>query len=389
MRAAIFTGGERVRICFADFAFQLPRQIIQLPLRVTQRVGLAAEHAVGGALDAFGDFGDVCPSRALGLACLREKSALRQLRFHVEQIVRVHLVGAAQGVIQLLREQRLGGFGLLGHVPHLGEQIRQRALLLRHLPDELLSLRGIIQRFLRAVVERIQSARDFVFLIYHVARLAAHLPHLVGKLAGGLPLHILAGLIQLLLRARARRERLRRGLVLKLLGSALHILTGLIQLLLRVRLLAGIGRLRELLAQFIHVCKLLALLVGEALELFLNILALLVGARGLQRGLQLAHPVVQILLPLRQFLQAVHRLRLLALLRVLRSGRLTLGFVTVLFIGQIKLVELLLVRLAGGLAGILTLAVPLTLDAKFARRGLEQRLIRGLLGGDGGGQFVR
>ena len=74
----------------------------------------------------------------------------------------------------------------------------------------------------------------------------------------------------------------------------------------------------------------------------------------------------------------------------MRSRRLPLGFVTVLFIRQVKLVELPLIRLAGSGTGTLAAAVvPLPLDVKFARHGLEQRLIRGLLGGDGGGQFVR
>ena len=98
---------------------------------------------------------------------------------------------------------------------------------------------------------------------------------------------------------------------LQRLGRALHVLSGLIQFLLRVRLLAGVRRLRELLAQFIHVRELLALLVVKALELLLDVRAFLIGLGSLQRGLQLAHPVVQILLPLRQFFQAILGLSLI------------------------------------------------------------------------------
>ena len=103
--------------------------------------------------------------------------------------------------------------GEIRHGPRTGHNVaftfhgQGDPVIVNRLLDELLALRGIIQRFLRAVVQRIQSARDFVFMIFHVARLAAHLPHLVGQLAARLLPQILPQIFHALLRARARRKR--------------------------------------------------------------------------------------------------------------------------------------------------------------------------------------
>ena len=81
---------------------------------------------------------------------------------------------------------------------------------------------------------------------------------------------------------------------------------------------------------------------------------------------------------------------LFALLGVGLGRRLPFGFIAVLFLRHVQLVHLLLVGLAGGAALTLILSlVPGAGHAIFARRGLEQRLVGGLLGGDGGGKLVR
>ena len=77
-----------------------------------------------------------------------------------------------------------------------------------------------------------------------------------------------------------------------------------------------------------------------------------------------------------------------ALLRGLRRGGLAFGFVTVFLALRVELVHLLRRRLAGA-GTLLPLAAARLPHAEFARRDFEQRLIRGLFGGERGGQFVR
>ena len=264
----------------------------------------------------------------------------------------MRLVSAPQRVVKFLRQQRLGGFGLLSHVAHSGKQVRQRALLLRHLLDELLALGRIIQGLFLAVAHRIQLVHDLILLLRQVARLISQIAHLLGELAGGLLPQIVPQILHRLLRARASGERLRSGVIFHLLRGAFHVRARLIQLLPRLGLRTGVGRLRELLAQFVHVREHLPLLIAQAFELALDVLALLVGARGLQGILQLAQTLVQILLPLGKLLQAVRRLQLLALLGIGRSRRLALGFVAVFLRRHVKLVHLPLLRLAPAAARV-------------------------------------
>ena len=95
--------------------------------------------------------------------------------------------------------------------------------------------------------------------------------------------------------------------------------------------------------------------------------------------MQLLNFLVQVLLALGEFLEAVQDLELLALLGVLLGRSLVLRLVTIFLLFELQLVELCLLRLAAGrLAFALALAAR---HVEFVQRELEQGLIRGLLGG--------
>ena len=102
--------------------------------------------------------------------------------------------------------------------------------------------------------------------------------------------------------------------------------------------------LRHAILQFVRVAKHFLLLVAEARELALQFFTLRFIAGALQRRLQIAHLAIEIFLTLREFAEAVENLARLARLRfLLRLGLLgvggTLGFVTVLLIFEIELLE--------------------------------------------------
>lgn len=126
-------GLRSIRSARGQFMFHLAREIIELLLRILQRFGFVAEHALSSGFDALAQFIDVRARRAFHFACLRQKSALRQLRSHLEQIIRAPLIRAAQRVIQFLRQQWLRILGLLAQRAHVAQNIRQRGLLFREL----------------------------------------------------------------------------------------------------------------------------------------------------------------------------------------------------------------------------------------------------------------
>ena len=66
----------------------------------------------------------------------------------------------------------------------------------------------------------------------------------------------------------------------------------------------------------------------------------------LQRRLQFLEALVHVLLALGEFLQTIERLQLLALLGILRRRGLTLGFITILRLLQVELIQLPLCLLA-------------------------------------------
>ena len=107
-----------------------------------------------------------------------------------------------------------------------------------------------------------------------------------------------------------------------------------------------------------------------------RLLALLLCLRLLKRGLQFLHALIDVLLPLRQFLQAIQNGELFLLLLILRLLRLALRLVALLLILHLQFIELRAILLA-----LLALAFALLLagHAKLMRREFQQRIIGSLL----------
>ena len=130
--------------------------------------------------------------------------------------------------------------------------------------------------------------------------LVAHVAHLVGELAGGPPLQLLAHLLELPLGARGAGLRLGKPALLHRLGRVADLRPGVIEPLAGVgHPLAVLGAV-HLLADLIRVAQGLKLLIPQALELAERVLPLLLVAGLAQGGLGLAEFVAHLALAARR-----------------------------------------------------------------------------------------
>ena len=153
-----------------------------------------------------------------------------------------------------------------------------------------------------------QLLRDVLLVLRKLAGLVAHLAHLLGELLGILFAELIAQLLQLPLRARAGAEGLRGLAFIKLLRRLLRLVAGLVELLARIGHGGLILLLFHALLQLIDVLDHLLLLLAQALEPPLHLLAFGLGLRLLHGGLQFLHLFIDVLLPAREFAQAVQHL---------------------------------------------------------------------------------
>ena len=361
-----------------DFFFHFVEQIIQFAPRRLERFRLVAQHAFRRLLDALLQFVDAFARLLLRLAGLRNEAAFHQFRRDVEVAVEIILTRLAQRVVELFGQQRFGRLRLLGDLPHVLREVGQRALLLRELRLQLLPLAGLRQAPPLGFPDGLQLLRDVLLILRQLPRLVAHLAHLFGELLGILFAELIAQLLQLPLRARAGAEGLRGLAVVELLRRLLRLVAGLVELLARVGHRGLVLLLFHALLQFVDVLDHFLLLLAQALEPPLHLLALGLGLGLLHGGLQLLHLFIDVLLPAREFAQAVQHLQLLLLAGILglRAG-LFLRLVPILRLLEIKLVDLALrARLALAFAG----AALALRDHVFVRLQFEQRLIRRGLG---------
>ena len=124
-------------------------------------------------------------------------------------------------------------------------------------------------------------------------------------------------------------------------GCLLSLFAYLVQLVHGLRILWFLI-LGESLVELIHVFEHASLFVPEPFEFPLKSfpLILILGFR--QSRLKFLQTLVEIFLPASQVFEAIEVLQRVVLLGVLTSCGLTLGFIPVVFFGQVELVELLL-----------------------------------------------
>ena len=159
---------------------------------------------------------------------------------------------------------------------------------------------------------------QLLLLLRQFARLAAHLAKIIVKLPRALLPKLVAQILQLPLRPRPGRQRLRRIVFLHRLRRLLRLAARLFELLALFRHLRCGSRLLHLLLRLIHVREELLLLLLEPFELALQFVLLLLRLRLLERSLQFLQPLIDVVLPLREFLQPVEKRELFALLLLLR-----------------------------------------------------------------------
>ena len=293
----------------------------------------------------------------------------------LQLFLRAFLIRPTQGVIEMAVKDWLRDLGDIRNIAHFLFQLLQSFLLKLQLLLQFLTFAVVAQGLALVLIEVLHALANALLSLGELARAGSHLPHFLLKLVRGFLAKFLFQLLQTLLGAVSRGERLGRLPLLEVLLRPADILTNLLQLLAGLGHLVAVFRLLHPLLKFVHILAQLPLLLLQPLQLLAKLFLLLRGVRLLKRGLQFLDLLVQILLPLRQLAQPVQDLKLLAFLRVvlLLIDRLPLGFIAILLGLHLQLIELPLLTLLAALFALLLLL--LLRDLKLLRLQLQQRLI--------------
>jgi hypothetical protein len=193
--------------CAAHLALELLGERIKLVTGAAEGFGLIAQHAFGGLFDAFAKFGDAAVGLGFGLAGVVEQALVEQLFAGVEGLVGLLLAGLADGVVELLGEQRLGRLGFLDRLLHAVEELFEILTLFAEVAGDLLPLTGGgvaetgVLRMLSGLLWRVeigQAIGEVLLLLLQLAGVLAHLGHRVVELAGGGLAHLFLELVELL-----------------------------------------------------------------------------------------------------------------------------------------------------------------------------------------------
>ena len=214
---------------------------------------LVAEDGVGGTLDAAAELVETLGNSRLFFARLVHKATPEQLSAGLQAIADIRL-GLRLGLLpeEIVKLGVQSGFGRLTRVGDLlqvlHETVEIGALAVQILREGL-PLGRIVELAGTGLAGLLDLLLNLLLLAGEVAGLLPGRPHLLGKLAGGLALELLPGLVELLARSVAGGQGLLDVVLSKLLVGALrelfdrtlHVLPGLVQLLTSLlRLLAGL-----------------------------------------------------------------------------------------------------------------------------------------------------
>ena len=317
----ILVVASRTRGVFAgrlgDLAVDLVGEVFHLALRPPQRGGLVPEDAPGGPLDALAELLDPLAGVAGGLGRLVDETGVGQLLGLLQGLGDRLLVRLADGVEEVLGQQRLGLLGLAHGASHPLDEVVQLLLLLFQLLLDLLAIGGVAEGPLGLSFQASSFSERRSLVLVELLGLVAHLGQVVGELAGRLLAELVPDVVQLLAGSGTLGERLRaRGL-----ARAPRTPGGRVRALLD--LLAGLGHAFAVLfvlhplLQLVDVAEDLLLLFAEPLELPLDLLLGRLVLGGFEGRLQLLQALVQVGLALGQFLEAADDLPRLALLLLL------------------------------------------------------------------------
>ena len=186
------------------------------------------------------------------LASLGFQIALQQLLGNLQTLFDFLLLSLAVTVVQSLSQQRFGVFCLLHRLLHIFKQLLNLLALL----VQLLLGSGLFvacaQTGTRLRLRFTHLFNNLLLALFDLSRLLLHLQHGFRELICGLLTHVVLHLIQLLLGARPRRQRLAGVALIQCLRRLLQILAGLFHLLLnrlhRFRIRLAVHLFLELIA---------------------------------------------------------------------------------------------------------------------------------------------
>ena len=227
------------------------------------------------------------------------------------------LVRLADGVEEVLGQERLGFLGVLDRVAHPVEELVELLPLLFELLAGLLALLGVAERLPGAAVPGVELLGELVLVLVEPPRLVAHLGHFLGEPVRGVLAELLAEVVQLPAGAGAFGDGLGEPAFLERLGGLADVFAALLDLLAGVGHAVAVLLALHPLAELVGVAEDLLLLVAEPLELPLELGACLRVLGGFEGRLDLLEAIVQVALPLGQLAEAVEHLPVLALLAFL------------------------------------------------------------------------
>ena len=267
--------------------------------------GVVAENAFRRLFDAAFEFVQTVPRLLFILAGFVDEIPIHQGLGGGEGIGEVGLTRLPDGVVKLFRQERFRCLGFLRDASQTAEQIGQPGFLLCELFGERLHLIHVAQAAaLLRLVQLLHLAIDLLLVAGELTGLLALLAHGVGELARVFLAKILLHFLEITLGAGSGCQGFGDRLLFEGLRGVLHFLAGLVELLTRLRSLRLALRLVHFLFQFIQVRDHLPLFFAQSFEFAAQIILFLFGLGLLQRRLQFLEALVDILLALRQLLQA-------------------------------------------------------------------------------------
>ena len=260
----------------------------------------------------------------LGPLRFGNEAVLDKLRYRIERLLQLRLADATEGFVQLLREQRLGGLGVLHDRLRLLQHVVERRPLLAELVFEIGPVLRLSQRGLRLLrLWILQLLAQLVFALRELAGLVAKVAHRVGKTGRGLLTELLVQFLQFAFGPRGGTQRLRKLSFAELLGGVELPLTGLFQLLPRLGKLVLPLRLSHAVAQLVGVLQKLLLLFAEPLELPIDLVLFFPRLGSTSIVLQFLKFLGEVGLASGQFAQPVEKVQVLLLGRIAVRWRRT------------------------------------------------------------------
>ena len=269
LRVGPFFAAEAV-----GFGFSFFDEFVEFAPRQTHGVGFVPEDFLGGGFDVFLEFLDPAGGGLLGgfgLFGAIVKSKIPRFGEGFTDLIHHRL---AHRLVESIREERLGDFGLLAERAHLFDDFLELRRLIGERLGEITTLAlgcGVKVLIGGLSAHFFHGFTNGLLLLGESTGGVAQGFHLTGELARGLFAEFLLHLFELLLRTGRGVGRLGEFTRLKILGSLANVLAGLVELLFFFAHIGAVLLGVHALGEVVDFAEQFALLFLEAFELPLDL----------------------------------------------------------------------------------------------------------------------